>query len=596
MRIISPSAPQRGSRSRLSHLAGLTLSTLVAAVLTAVPLGAQAAASACPDPATLNADLQGPIRHVRFLADDALEGREVGSPGARCAADYLAATFSELGLEPAGDDGGYFQSFQARVGTVLGAHNLLEIDGASYPLGDAWVPYGYTGAGMVEGVPVDAGQVAADGSAELGHAELAGKLLVVEGVSDQPEGFDAHYLATTAQNLGAGGLIVIAAGGLPAIERETRRTLSIPVAAVAGRAARALREAARSGSQVSLMTMTEPRTAEARNVAALLRGTGGPDAGVVIVGAHYDHLGMGGDGSLAPDAVGVVHNGGDDNASGTAALIEVARALAASQSTEHVLFLAFTGEEKGLWGAGHFVNQPTVPLERVKAMLNMDMVGRLGDGKLTVFGVGTAGEWMDVLEASNGALAEPIELATAPDGYGPSDHSAFYGKGIPVLHFFTNTHADYHRPTDDWEKIDAEGLARVVELVAAVAQRAAAGPQVRLSLIEGAGSPSQAPATDPGQPSDPSASRGYGPYLGTVPDMTPGDAEGVRLTGVREASPAALAGLRAGDVIVEFAGTPVTDLYAYTYALREHRPGDEVEIVVLRDGERVSLTAVLGRR
>ena len=550
----------------------------------------------CPDPEALTEGFDGPLRHVRYLADDALEGREVGTPAAHCAGDYIADLFAELGLEPAGEDRSYFQSFRVRAGTTLGPHNVLEMAGASYPLGDAWIPYGYTAAGMAEGPLAYAGELGAEPAAELAHAELQGKVLVLEGRSDQPSGFDAHFAASTAQNNGAAGVVVLVEDDLPAVDRETRRALSIPVAAVRGDAADAVRAAAQAGTDVSLMTMTEPVVAEARNVVGIIPGTGGPDAGVVIVGAHFDHLGLGGAGSLAPDAVGEVHNGADDNASGTAALIEVARELAQTERAESVLFLAFTGEEKGLWGAGYWVNNPTLELGRVKAMLNMDMVGRLGEGKLTVFGVGTADEWMDVLDAANASLDRPVEMATAPDGYGPSDHSAFYGADIPVLHFFTNTHVDYHRPSDDWEKIDAEGLDRVVNLVASVTQRVASGPEARLSLIQGAGDPGSAPSGDPSEPSDDAPSRGYGPYLGTIPDMTPGDIEGVRLTGVREASPAELGGLQGGDVIVEFGGTPVTDLYAYTYALREHVPGDEVVVVVMRDGKRISLNVVLGRR
>ena len=558
-------------------------------------LGAQATAPSCPAAASLTRDMDGPLRHVRFFADDALQGREVGSPGARCAAEYIVGAFRQLGLEPAGDNGTYYQSFNVRVGTTLGAHNLLELDGASYPPGDAWVPYGYTAAAMAEGPLSYAGEVSADGQGETGHADLAGKILVIEGRSDAPTGYDAHFASTTAQNRGAAGVVVLV-DRLPDVDRETRRALSVPVAAATGELAETLRTAARSGTSASLMTMTEPRSAEARNVVALRRGTAGDDAGLVIVGAHFDHLGMGGSGSLAPDAVGVVHNGADDNASGTAALLEVAALLDGTTHADDVLFLAFTGEEKGLWGSGYFVANPTVDMGSAKAMLNMDMVGRLEAGKLTIFGVGTADEWMEIIESANASITSPIDYATAPDGYGPSDHSAFYGAGMPVLHFFTNTHTDYHRPTDDWDKIDADGIARVSELVATITSQLASGPETRVSLIEGAGNPNQAPSGDPGQPSDEPASRGYGPYLGTIPDMTPGDVEGVRLTGVRQASPAELGGLQGGDVIVEFAGTAVTDLYAYTYALREHKPGDEVEIVVMRDGERVSLTVVLGRR
>jgi Zn-dependent M28 family amino/carboxypeptidase len=333
------------------------------------------------------------------------------------------------------------------------------------------------------------------------------------------------------------------------------------------------------------------------NVAALLPGSDPALAGeVVIVGAHHDHLGWGGEGSLAPDAR-EIHNGADDNASGTAALLEIARRLMEGpRPARSVLFLAFGGEERGLLGSSHYVENPLLPLERTVAMLDLDMVGRLGTGRpLTVFGVATATQWEDVLQAVAAEQPNPLALTLLPDGFGPSDHSAFYGKGIPVLHFFTGTHADYHRPSDDFEKIDGPGVERVAQVTAAVTARVA-GTATRvataLTPVAGAGAPHAAPP--PGDASTPTTS-GYGTYFGSIPDMTPQDF-GVRLTGVREESPAAKAGVREGDVIVEFAGKPVADLYAYTYALQERKPGDRVEVVVLRNGQRVTLTAVLTER
>ena len=202
----------------------------------------------------------------------------------------------------------------------------------------------------------------------------------------------------------------------------------------------------------------------------------------------------------------------------------------------------------------------------------------------------------EVLETANHASGAPLNIATSPDGFGPSDHSSFYGEGIPVLHFFTNTHEDYHRPSDDWQKIDEAGVERVAALVGEVAVGLAGGSnvdEVALTAVSGAGNPHGGPL--PEGDADSSASRGYGPYLGTIPDMTPSDF-GVRLTGVREGSPAQDAGLQKGDVIVLFAGKEITDLYAYTYALRAQQPGDEVEIEVERDGERLTLRVVLGER
>jgi hypothetical protein len=214
------------------------------------------------------------------------------------------------------------------------------------------------------------------------------------------------------------------------------------------------------------------------------------------------------------------------------------------------------------------------------------MVGRVTDDAVTIFGVGTAQEWDGVIDAANAAISDPLRVAKSPDGYGPSDHSSFYGAGIPVLHVFSNTHVDYQRPSDDWEKINADGLERVSELTTAIVRRLTAGGAavVELSPIE---------QEQPAAPGAGEASRGYGPYLGTIPDMSPRDF-GLRLTGVREGSPADRAGLQAGDVVVEFDGKPVADIYAYTYALRERAPGDSVVIVVERDGTTVRVVAVLG--
>jgi membrane-associated protease RseP (regulator of RpoE activity) len=190
----------------------------------------------------------------------------------------------------------------------------------------------------------------------------------------------------------------------------------------------------------------------------------------------------------------------------------------------------------------------------------------------------------------NAGLARPMQLGLSPDGYGPSDHSSFYGAGIPVLHFFTNTHADYHRPSDDWQTINAEGISRVADLAAGITRRlAGSGQTVAMNLTPVV----QHPPT-PAAPGAVTSAYG-GVYLGTIPDMMPRES-GLRLTGVREGSPAEKAGLKAGDVIVEFDGKPIADIYAYTYAMQEKKPGDEVVIVVERGTERVRLTAVMGTR
>jgi len=437
------------------------------------------------------------------------------------------------------------------------------------------------------------------------HLDIEGKIVVVEGGGPHGSGAgsladDPHHKASIAAGRGAAAILVLLPDGesLPDPASEMRPLVKIPALAVSGMVAQAIREAAEADGNAEINAVLVPRMVEVRNVVAEIPGAD-PSVGreVVVVGAHYDHLGRGGDGSLAPDTH-EVHNGADDNASGTAALMEVARRLATSSTPpgRTVLFLAFTGEEKGLWGSGHYVNNPLLPLENTVTMLNMDMVGRLRENTLTVYGTGTAEEFPGFLEEVNRAQPEPFVLASIPDGFGPSDHSSFYGEKVPVLMLFTNTHEDYHRPEDDWDRINGEGLDRIVgfatDLTGALAGSSSAQPMA-VTFLEGAGNPHGAMAAAAEEGSRPS--RGYGAYMGTIPDMTPQEF-GVRITGVREDSPAERAGLQSGDVIVQFGDREVTDLYAYTYALQEHKPGEEVTVVVLRNGERLSLTAVLSQR
>jgi aminopeptidase YwaD len=322
-----------------------------------------------------------------------------------------------------------------------------------------------------------------------------------------------------------------------------------------------------------------------RNVIATLEGSDPELKGEwVVVGAHYDHLGEGGTpNSLAPGER-AIHNGADDNASGVATVLWVAERLASGvRPARSVAFIAFTGEESGLLGSAYYVNHPASGPEPIVAMINLDMVGRLHGGTLLVYGVGTAVEWTALLEPA--AARAGVAIATKGDGYGPSDHTSFYLKDVPVLHFFTNTHGDYHKPSDDWEKIDPKGLTAVAAIVGDVAA-AAANSRPRLTLKRGAGEPPK-----PGS----GTSRGYGAWLGSVPDFTPVE-RGVKLSGVTKGSPADTAGIRAGDVIVGLGTHDVADLQGMTDALRAHKPGDVVDVQVLRGGERVTLKVTLGSR
>jgi hypothetical protein len=302
----------------------------------------------------------------------------------------------------------------------------------------------------------------------------------------------------------------------------------------------------------------------------------------VVLGAHFDHLGRSIDGALDPEAGNAIRNGADDNASGTAAILELARRLAARPTRRSIVVVHFSGEELGLLGSQWFVEHSPVPLDSIDAMLNFDMVGRLRRDRLIVFGLGTATELPGLVDSAN--LAPKLDLAKMDDGFGPSDHSSFYAKGIPVLHFFTDLHEDYHRATDDVEKVDARGEVRVVDLAERIV-RAIADRPARLTPVRVA--PKQVMS---------SQREGSNVYLGTIPDMAASGVTGLRLTGVRAGSPADKGGLKPGDVIVLFGGREVRDLYTYSDALYAHHAGDEVEVVYVRGGAQHSSTVTLGIR
>jgi hypothetical protein len=320
-----------------------------------------------------------------------------------------------------------------------------------------------------------------------------------------------------------------------------------------------------------------------QNVAAILRGS---DPALrdeyVILGAHFDHLGRSTFGALDPDAANTIHNGADDNASGTATVMELARLLRRNPPKRSVIFVTFSGEELGVLGSQYFVDHLPVGIEKVRAMLNFDMVGRMQGDRLIVYGVATAQELNDIVTRAN--AVNPLQLTATGDGFGASDQTSFFAKNLPVLHFFTNVHEDYHKATDDADKINAAGMARVVSLAERITREIADRPGP-LTFVRPVAA---APTT--------SMRENTSAYLGSIPDMGATDVTGVRLTGVRAGSPADQAGLKAGDVIVEFAGKPVKDLYAYTDALYAQKPGDTVDIVVLRGTERLTVKVTLGRR
>jgi hypothetical protein len=325
-------------------------------------------------------------------------------------------------------------------------------------------------------------------------------------------------------------------------------------------------------------TSVNRQEVEVKNVVGVLEGEG-PHAGeTIVIGAHYDHLGMGGVGSAAP-GVHEIHNGADDNGSGSTVLIEVARQLASQgkKPPRRFVFIAFTGEERGLIGSARYVRNPLYPLDSTVAMLNLDMVGRLQDDKLIVHGTGTAAEF-DALVDRLGKQ-DAFEITKKPSGFGPSDHSSFYSVKVPVLFFFTGTHKDYHRPTDDFDKLNVAGMRRVGQMVTEIAQAlAAADERPHYQEAKGA-SPSL-------------GGDGDRPYFGSIPDFAT-DAPGYALSGVSKGGPAERGGIKAGDVIVQFGESKIGNLEDFDSALRKFKSGDKVPIVVKRGTEQVKLEVTL---
>src|SRR6185436_3831716 len=302
-------------------------------------------------------------------------------------------------------------------------------------------------------------------------------------------------------------------------------------------------------------TLLRDRGATA-NVVGILPGTDPALAAeALVVGAHYDHLGRGSPFSLAPERGDAIHPGADDNASGTAALLGIAETLVRTGGARRsVVIVAFSGGELGLLGSTHYVSHPAVPMDRTVAMVNLDSVGRLRDGRLHIMGVDTGQGLRALVEQAAQGLSAPLTLRG--DGVGPSDHTAFLNRERPVVFFFTGAHSDYHRPSDTWDKIDADGL------------RTLADRNDRLTFVRVPG----------GAPRAGAGPVGYGPYFGAVPDFGDSPQPGVRLGGVRPGSPADRAGLQSGDVIVRFAGVTIRTLDDLVFALRSRRAGDAIEV------------------
>ena len=582
------------------------------------------------------------LEHIRFLSSDALGGRGNGSEGLDKAADYIAARFEELGLRPAGDDAGYFQPFEVSLGSSLGQNNFLRFEGSSgemdLRLHRDFEPMTFSGAGDVEATPVvfvgygitapeyeydDYAGVDVEGKAALvmrhtpretgdgpfdpsrGHATFVSKVvnakahgatavLMVTDPVHHPG--DPKGLVKFGQDLGADDLVIPVVHLKQAVVERLLPEGGAKLSVLQENIDKNLEPASfeLTDVQVHLRTDLERERRFVKNVLGYLpAGVSSSSASqsnpsvpsgndeLLVIGAHYDHLGRGG--KHPGKGENQIHNGADDNASGTAGVLELARVLAGERGDlkRGVLFAAFAGEELGLLGSRYYTRHPTFPLERTVAMLNLDMIGRLREGKLFVGGVGTSPIFQSKLEAL--AVDEDLALTFSFSGHGSSDHTSFTMEGVASLFFFTGLHRDYHKPSDDWEQINASGAERVLKLAYQMADYVQALPE-RPAFVK------------PAQPQrHQRGGGGYGAYFGSVPDLGHED-KGVRFDDILDGGPANKAGLKAGDVLVYFNGRAIESLHDFTDALRRHKPGDYVPVVVMRDGNSVEFRVRLAER
>ncbi len=564
---------------------------------------------------------------VEILAADDMQGRGLGTAGLSRAASWIEGRLRDPGFDPAFGSS-YRQNFQVKVGVALVGRNELKgvADGDWTPLGMS-SNGGFSGELAFVGYGIEAPPI---GFRELSGLDIEGKIVLMLRYEPQerdeaspfngkkPSRWSAlRYKILQARERGAAA-VIFATGPLqdesedriPALTNDGPESPSgIPVIQVRTSVARRwLKQAG-----IDLQAFQEqvdrdlvPRSNDATgirleghvelaatyedvvNLAGVISGRGIFASDVLVVGAHYDHLGMGGDRSMRPNE-SAIHNGADDNASGTMAAIQIGEELKSvlARESDHrtVVVALFSAEEVGLAGSARFVEAPPFPMERHVAMVNLDMVGRLKDDTLIAFGSESASEWGDWIDRARRAVPG-LKVTSSGDGYGPSDQTSFYAAGVPVLHLFTGSHDAYHTPDDTADTVNADGGARVVAFSTSLLRDLAVQP-VRLTY-EGAGA----------APTMWGDSRGFGAYLGTIPDYTAMESAegGVLLADVRKGGPADLAGIRGRDRIVKMAGTRIENLYDMTYALQDSKPGQTIEVVVVRDDKDLRFLSTLGDR
>jgi Tol biopolymer transport system component len=533
---------------------------------------------------------------VGYLAADEREGRGLGTHGLADAEHWVEQQLAAAGVEP-GLGGGWQQPFQVTTEVTRGAATKIALDGAVLGQDDA-VPVASSASGSARGDLVPAGWGIVDEATrrdDYKGVQIKGKIAVVHRFVPAEAKLDAaatsrlgdlRYKAFIARGKGAIGLVVVDDGDLTQDEAALPRLAAaesesqIPIVVVTRKAAQAL---ARGHHRAELAVALQPTRTETRNVIGVIRA-GGPTKlpGVIVVGAHVDHLGMGGGSSALDPGVNAVHNGADDNASGVAGLLEVARSVAARRTelSRDVYVIAFSGEEAGDLGSEFYVKHPATP-EPIVAMINMDMIGRMKMNKLYVNGGDSATQWRELVAPA--CEAQRVDCTIGGSGYGPSDHMPFYIAGSPVLFFFTGSHSEYHTANDDADRINAAGGARVAAIAAVAAVGAANAPQ--LTYVKA-----------PPEPMGGDLPR-RGASLGTVPsyDEDPARPKGLVLSDVVPDGAAAKAGLKAGDRITQIDTHEIANASDLMFVLTMAKPGQEAKITYVRDGKTLTVTATYGK-
>ena len=568
-------------------------------------------------------DLKSYIGH---LASDELKGRFTGTKEIDKAADYLAARFKEAGLTPF-FKGSFLQEYPFLAGLELNKKNSAVIKAGktklTLKLNKDYTPAAFSGNAKIKGDIVFAGYGLSAPKLKYDDYEgidVKGKIVLVmryhpeyDNPHSEFEEFAAYRgKAAVAKEKGAAGiiffnppapkddedkLIKFAYDRVPGLKDfavlSVKKEVAAKILSSAGYDVKKLQDSIYSskkplsfaikGADAEITTGIDEISKKGKNVAGFIEGSDEKLKNeFIVIGAHFDHLGMGQEGSLYRGTEPQIHNGADDNASGTSGLIELAQKIYSERKNfkRSVVFVAFSGEELGLLGSAYFANNPPLDVTKFVTMVNMDMIGRLNEEKnLIVYGTGTSKSWKDILNEKN---TYGFKLTFNDEGYGPSDHSSFYAKNIPVLFFFTGTHSDYHRPSDDAELINYTGLANVLgyayEVTNSVANLDEKPDYVNVPRKDGGRTMSA-----------------WKVYVGTVPDYAY-TGEGLKITGTSEGSPAQKGGMKGGDIMVKFGGKKISNIYDYVYALKEFVPGDIVEVEVKRGEELLKFKLTLTAR